>query len=265
MKMRWGVGMLLGGLMLLAGCKETVPSGVIQPRAMEDLLYDYHLAGALGNGLNYRENYKKEAYLNYVFSKHGVTRAEFDSSMVWYTRHTKELSAVYKSLQQRMEKDERLLKAQAVRRESEISVSVSGDTVDVWQDRTLCWLTAAPLTNRLRFDLKADTSFHPTDRMELMAYFHFIPQDRRQQAVMGLRIQFDNDSVAGITRTVTASGPQRMMLRPDSAYRWKNVSGFVYYPSADSALSGSLLLHDIRLMRYHVADKASSADSLRRP
>lgn len=50
----------------------------------------------MGNNLSYSDNYQKEAYKNYVFEKYHITEADFDSSMVWYTRHTEELAGLYK-------------------------------------------------------------------------------------------------------------------------------------------------------------------------
>ena len=47
------------------------------------------------------------------------------------------------------------MKVQVAKRDNQIDVSMSGDTVDVWQDRTLYWLSASVLTNKLMFDLKA--------------------------------------------------------------------------------------------------------------
>ena len=41
-------------------------------------------------------------------------------------------------------------------------------------NRTLYWLSASVLTNKLMFDLKADTTFKPHDTMELTADFHCI-------------------------------------------------------------------------------------------
>ena len=105
-----GISMLL--LLGLAGCGKEIPSDIIQPSEMESLLYDYHLATTMGNDLPYGETYKKEAYLDYVFDKHHVTEAEFDSSMVWYTRHTYHLVTIYENVQKRFEEDEKHLRMQ---------------------------------------------------------------------------------------------------------------------------------------------------------
>ena len=236
---------------LLSACGKKIPDDIIQPDAMESLLYDYHLASTMSTSLPYNENYKKEAYFDYVFQKHNVTEAEFDSSMVWYTRHAEELATIYKNLKERLEREEKQMKEQVAKRDNQIDVSMSGDTVDVWQDRTLYWLSASSLTNKVVFDLKTDTTFKPQDAMELQADFHFIPSKATSgKAVMALNFYFDNDSVQGLTRIVTRPGKQRLYLRPDSAFTIQSVSGFIYYSNNEHP-DASLLVDDIRLTRYH--------------
>lgn len=241
--------MMLCGLF---GCGKKVPKDVIQPQAMEDLLYDYHLATTLSADLPYNENYKKEAYLAYVFKKHHVTEAEFDSSMVWYSRHSDEMTTIYQNLQKRMETTAEQLKKQTIRHSGEVSVSLSGDTVDLWQDRTLYWLTAYGLTNKLTFDLKADTSFHEKDRLVWEADFSFLPKGKTSgRVVMGVNLTFSNDSTQGMTRVVSMSGMQRLVITPDSAFKYKNVTGFMYYTGEEET---SVLVSRIQLMRYRTPE-----------
>lgn len=236
---------------VLSACGKKIPDDIIQPDAMQDLLYDYHLASTMSSSLPYTESYQKDAYFDYVFQKHHVTEAEFDSSMVWYTRHAEELATIYRSLQERLEREEKQMKEQVAKRDNQIDVSMSGDTVDVWQDRTLYWLSASSLTNKVVFDLKTDTTFKPQDAMELQADFHFIPSKATSgKAVMALNFYFDNDSVQGLTRIVTRPGKQRLYLRPDSAFTIQSVSGFIYYSNNEHP-DASLLVDDIRLTRYH--------------
>ena len=248
--------MFCGGAMTfcLAGCGNKIPGDIIQPAAMEDLLYDYQIAKTMSSELPYTDNYKKNAYFAYVFEKHHVTEAEFDSSMVWYSRNGKELSVIYDNLKKRLEEDGEQMKLITSRQNGEIAVSMSGDTVDIWQDRPLYWLTSSPYTNKVLFDLKADTSFKPKDMLALEAKFSFFPRNgQRGEAVMGLKVSFDNDSVQGMTRVVSGNGVQRLYLRPDSAFEFKNVSGFIYYVSKEDE-RGDLLLTDIRLVRTHQAN-----------
>ena len=231
---------------LLSACGKKIPDDIIQPDAMESLLYDYHLASTMSTSLPYNENYKKEAYFDYVFQKHNVTEAEFDSSMVWYTRHAEELATIYKNLKERLEREdknlkerlereEKQMKEQVAKRDNQIDVSMSGDTVDVWQDRTLYWLSASSLTNKVVFDLKTDTTFKPQDAMELQADFHFIPSKTTSgKAVMALNFYFDNDSVQGLTRIVTRPGKQRLYLRASNACTCVPIRHLLSKASVDS-------------------------------
>lgn len=238
---------LAGGL---AGCGKTIPGDIIQPEAMEPLLYDYHLATTLSSDLPYSENYKKEGYLNYVFQKHGVTEAEFDSSMVWYARHTDRLTAIYDNLQKRFEAEGKQVRKFADRRSGQTSLTISRDTVDI---ANLYWLSASALTNKLTFELKADTSFRQHDALVWTADFKFFPERQEgANAVMGLNFTFENDSTQGVTRMVTASGTQQLMLKADSAFTFKTVHGFIYYAGGEEN-GGSVLIHDIHLIRHHDA------------
>lgn len=249
------------------GCGNKIPADIIQPVEMENLLYDYHIANTLGADLPYSEGYKKNAYFAYVFEKHHVTEAEFDSSMVWYSRHSGELSAIYDNLKKRFETDSERMKQLASRHNGEISVSMSGDTVDIWQDRSFYWLTSSPYTNKVQFELKADTSFKPKDMLAFEADMSFLPP-QEGKAVMGIKVTFENDSVQGMTRMVDASGRQCLLLSPDSAFEYKNISGFVYY-MGEAEKKGNLLLNDIRLIRTHrkgglLAEPVVLRDSVRR-
>lgn len=115
------------------------------------------------------------------------------------------------------------------------------------------WLTSSSLTNKVTFDLKADTSFHERDKMVLEANFSFLPKGKREgKVVMAMNLTFDNDSTQGISRVVEASGIQRLMLRPDSAFKYKSVTGFMYYTGKDHS---SALISDIRLMRYRMREE----------
>lgn len=258
-------------MILLAGglfaCGKKVPGDVIQPEAMENLLYDYHLASTIGNNQSGTDAQKREAYYEYVFKKHQVTEAEFDSSMVWYTRHTEELSRIYENLQKRYESAELAVRKQVDRQSGQISVSMSGDTVDIWRDRSIYWLTSSPLTNKIVFNLKADTTFRPKDVLVLQANFSFLPVKNRGKAVMGLNLSFKNDSVQGLTRMVTP-GTQRLYFQPDSAFEFKEITGFIYYESGQTDKT-HVLVSDIHLHRYHVKETVtdsltfSSADTIR--
>ena len=89
--------------MLLPACR---PKGVPSPRAMEDLLVDLHYTDGViaESGLAYGHEDEVRAYYAATLARHGVTPAEFDSALVWYTHHSVKFDKIYPRVHQRLEK-----------------------------------------------------------------------------------------------------------------------------------------------------------------
>ncbi|WP_455665550.1 DUF4296 domain-containing protein [Phocaeicola sp.] len=234
----------------MVGCGKQIPGDIIQPDRMENILYDYHLSISMTNNLSYSDNYQKEAYREYVFEKHHITEAEFDSSMVWYTRHTEDLAAIYKKLGERFRSEKKQVQNLLAIRENKPATSLPGDTVDVWYDRKIYWLTDAPLTNRVTFELPTDSNFKAKDAFLWSAEYVFLSEGK-QKATMGFNIMFENDSVVGSVKDITRSGVQTLYIKPDSAFTVKSVNGFIYYTDQDSVNTPGVIINHISLTRYH--------------
>ena len=249
MKFRWT---LIACLALMSSCGKEIPDEIIQPSKMEKVLYDYHLTMGMSDN---SKNTEKEARKKYIFQKHGITAADFDSSMVWYTRESQELMSIYENLNKRFKREyehvERLLES---REEANTRSFASGDTVDVWMKENILWFTKSPLNNRLTFEIKADSTFHPKDAFDWNMDYYFMTEG---EAIMGLNVIYENDSVIGMTKSITESGPQSIYLHTDSAYNIKSLNGFVYVPQSQ-AKQPNILLHKINLTRYHMPEPTDS-------
>jgi hypothetical protein len=236
----------------LSSCGKEIPDEIIQPSKMEKILYDYHLTMGMSDN---SKNTEKEARKKYIFQKHGITAADFDSSMVWYTRESQELMSIYENLNKRFKREyehvERLLES---REEANTRSFASGDTVDVWMKENILWFTKSPLNNRLTFEIKADSTFHPRDAFDWSMDYYFMAEG---EAIMGLNVIYENDSVIGMTKSITESGPQSIYLHTDSAYNIKSLNGFVYVPQ-NQAKQPNILLHKINLTRYHMPEPTDS-------
>ena len=251
MKFRWT---LIAGLALMTSCGKQIPSDIIQPKQMEKVLYDYHLSLSMAQS---SKNVEKEAQRNYVFQKHNITEAEFDSSMVWYARESKELLAIYENLNKRFNREyshiERLLES---REDANSQSFVSGDTVNIWRKGDIHWFNTAPLYRQLAFEIKADTTFHPQDAFLWSMDCHFLTEGK---IVMGMNVMFDNDSVIGTTKTIETSGKHEIYLQTDSAYQIKTLNGFIYVPEQEDAkLDPKVLAHHISLTRYHMVQSTDT-------
>ena len=97
------IGLLLL-CMTLGGCR---PRGVLSNRQMRNVLYDLHRADAAIQvaGYSYLNDQEVAGYYKNVLDKHGITQAEFDSSLVWYTDNPQIFNKIYPKVLERLEAD----------------------------------------------------------------------------------------------------------------------------------------------------------------
>ncbi len=81
-------------LFTLSGCR---PKGILHSWEMRDIMVDLHKTDALlqVTGLQFGHDDVTEIYYAEVLEKHGVTQAQFDSSLVWYTAHPQLFDKIY--------------------------------------------------------------------------------------------------------------------------------------------------------------------------
>lgn len=246
--------------MIVAGCKVKRPDDVIAESKMENLLYDYHIAKAMGENLGYNENYKKELYMNSVFKKYETTEAVFDSSMVWYTRNTEILSKIYEKVNKRLKSQQDEINHLIAIRDKKPKTSAPGDSIDVWSWQRMARLTGMPLNDKFTFVLPADSNFKDRDTLVWEVRYRFLdnmPDAKKSTAVMAMQIVYENDSIISCLNKVLKSGIQHIRLQSDTLGKIKEVKGFIYYTGGKQ--SEILLADRIMLTRYHCADSLSAA------
>ena len=99
---KWAI--LLLAIIALAACR---PHGILTSRKMRSVLYDLHRAEAIlqVEGLNYGHDEEVAKYYQVVLDKHHVTKAEFDSSLVWYTDHPQLFNKIYPKIMERVKEE----------------------------------------------------------------------------------------------------------------------------------------------------------------
>lgn len=247
--------LLATGIVILSACKPTVPSRYLQPDEMEDLLYDYYVSKGLVNvqssgSSDYKHRYNIEA----VLRKHGLTHAEFDSSLVYYYNHMEQMNVIHTNIQKRLSEDALELGASEGEVERFTIQSTSGDTTDVWEGRRQLLLMPIPPYHVAQFSQKADTSFHAGDSFLLTFTSQFLAQSGSRNATVGLAVTYENDSVVSQTSTVSVSGNTTLRLSACNL-KAKKIDGFVYMARREQSDNESemclLFLNRIQLMRFH--------------
>ena len=235
----------------VVSCKPGVPSELIQPDEMEQILYDYHIADgmAMAQGNSDNVSYLRNVYREAALRKHGVTQADFDSSLVYYYRHTERLHEIYEHLAKRLNEESANLGSTA-NEMSQLGGDVGqGDTTTVWTYPQTMVMMPTPPYNIMSFSVKADTSYHAGDKMILSVESQFIFQDGMRDGVVMLAVTFRNDSVA--TQVMHMSSNQRYMLQigDPQMVGIKGVKGFIYLVSGQGNNSQSLKMMCVRNMR----------------
>lgn len=246
---------------LLTGCKVRRPNHIIPEEKMENLLYDYHIAKAMGENLPYNENYKKVLYLDYVFNKYGTDQVVFDSSMVWYTRHADILSKIYEKVNLRLKEEQTELDRLISIRDNKPKISNPGDSIDVWPTERMLYLSHTLLNNKQTFVIPSDSNYQERDTLEWKVWYHLpyaVATDSVCLAVMSMAIQYANDSVISTTKTIFGSGEQTIRLQADTLKSIKEIRGFIYLTEASKA-NNHLFADQISLIRYHSTDSLFSA------
>ena len=92
-------------LMLLSACR---PKGILTSRQMRSVLYDLHRAEAVLQvaGYNFGHDEALAKYYQSVLDEHGVSQAQFDSSLVWYTDHPQIFNKIYPKILTRCEQED---------------------------------------------------------------------------------------------------------------------------------------------------------------
>lgn len=239
----------------LTACQVKRPKTVLPDAKMENVLYDYHIAKAMGEEVPYNEAYKRVLYIESVFKKYGITQADFDSSMVWYARNPETLTKIYEKVNLRLKAERDGINHLIALRDNKPKESLPGDSIDVWIWQHIYQLTGMPLDNKLTFTLPSDTNFYDRDTLRWSVRFRFhngVP-DSVHAPLMAMQIIYEkNDSVISAIQKVKNSGVETISLSADTLGKIKEVRGFIYYPTQTSPQP--LLADRISLIRYHATD-----------
>ena len=237
----------------LTACQVKRPKTVLSDAKMENVLYDFHIAKALGEDIPYGESYKRVLYIESVYKKHGITQADFDTSMVWYARHPDVLTKVYEKVNQRLKSQRDGINHLIALRDNKPKESLPGDSIDVWIWQHVYELTGMPLDNKIAFILPVDTNFKDRDTLKWTVRFRFNngKPDSVLAPLMAMQILYDKDTINDLLK-IKEPITETLTLTADTFGKIKEVRGFIYYPMQKTVQS--LLVDQISLMRYHATD-----------
>lgn len=180
-------------LLIFAACSNR-PKGVLDQEDMVNLLTDMHkLDGALvERGLMFSNDTTKTKYYNFIFAKYNITKANFDSSLVWYTKKPQEFNNIYNKVLINLSLQEKEVKSGKYHFID--SVELAKVKSELWRRRNKYELTKDSTRTKLDFEV-VDPSLLYGDVYILRLLLRIAPEDSCTKQHIALRLNYQNGKV----------------------------------------------------------------------
>ena len=261
---------ILAFLCIMSACS-TKPSYVLSAGAMEDVLYDVHKAHFMQEqkGTERYDGATQYAIMQSVLKHHDVTEAEWDSSMVYYTRNADELSDIYSSLLDRLSEEASIMGA---------GISDASDTTNIWTAERNIILTQDDLNSTYQWTIQTDTLLEKGEHLKMRYLALFLNDNLERRATALISLRLGNDSVMYVQHTPTQTGYYTLEITDTKDLGIKSISGIfmLHHPSMHSITDKQkqdggkerqiLCLSDIKLLhepRVRPATEKQKADTVK--
>lgn len=140
------------------------PDYVLDEDAMVSLLTDVHRSEGLlelqQTNPEFSSNEKyKQAVMAAVLVKHNVSRAQYDSSLVWYGQNLNNLVRVYNKVQKSIDEDIEYWENLNAASLEEFQISAVGDTVELWTVNNYHIFDETKLSSFRYWEIKSDSNY----------------------------------------------------------------------------------------------------------
>ncbi len=217
---------------------------------MEDILADYHLASAVAQEKNAKP-VDKQLYLEEVLVKHGVTREQFDSSLVYYFVRADRLNDIYSRVVERLEKQALAMGASEGELGKYATLNESGDTANIWHGRNTMVLLPMPPYNRFDFTYEADSTFKIGDEFLIQFMTDFMFQDGSKEAQLYMAAYYPDTVITAQSR-IYSSGLNQIRLSGHHK-PIEQIKGFIYLGGSgqQSTTLRILFINNLQFIRFH--------------
>lgn len=191
--------LILGFFLLLSAC-DGRPRGVLDQSDMIKILVDMHKTEALlaEKGLSYGNYSSKAPYYNFVLKKYGITQAQFDSSLVWYTKNPKKFGRIYDDVTVQLTKFQKEIKGGKYHAVD--TLELAKIKVNIWPKQMKYVMTKDSARTHLDFEIP-NQSFMYGDTYILKFLLRIAPEDSSVRQRVVLRINYANGKVDSVYKT----------------------------------------------------------------
>ncbi|MEG1586900.1 MAG: DUF4296 domain-containing protein [Bacteroidales bacterium] len=250
-------------LLFFLACSQ-VPDGVLDRKKMETVLYDVHIIEGVMEEYpaQYRTEEAKQKLMVGVFHKNHITKAEFDSSMVYYGAHLDQYMKIYQTVTARLNA-QRDLYAEELSAYEKSLLTPKGDSVDLWRKPKEFVLDPALLTYTHVLEIKGDSNFNADDRLVWKMRFNQMPPDSLAYVYVAFGYAKGADKTEQVTGFVAENGWFSLEMEAPLLTSSDRVFATATLINRLDTLLQPVYIDSISLMRYHPIQKSLVNDSIR--
>ncbi len=236
-------------LLLAAGCRK-MPSNVIRQDKMASLLADLHTAGAVVEieGASWNTDSSRHQLREAIYSRHGVSSEDVDSSLMWYGHNLNEYLKVYDKtltiIDKRIAEAER---AGAKTVETNARVTLDGDSVNLWQGPLSIRLNEKNPSEFITFSYAADRFWERGDHFTLS----LTPVATQSPVYLTIVAQYGDGTAEYVTNQSIGDSRRHLTLVVDSTKMVSGIFGSIHYSPSPGEIS---YLDSITLVRTRTHD-----------
>ena len=258
MKFNGAYILLLAAVVALMMACDKAPNGIIKESDMVDILVDLHKAEAYVD--NYPTQFPDDStrmmLKQSVFAKHGVTQADYDTSLVWYAHNMDVYINVYRKTIDKLKNDynnashdrslkQHLTSSDASALAGRAYYTVDGDTADLWTLPRNWFFTQAMRSSFITFDYRSDRNTGLGDCYELK--FKLAGKHRRITSF--LAVDYSDGGTAYVSHRLGTPMWNRIAIQSDSTRTVNRIYGYLFF----NLLKGEIAYADsVQLLRTHL-------------
>lgn len=250
----------LGAIILLMACSK-VPDGILSEKEMQKVMTDMLLAEAM-TGTDYKkfkDNETKEALYHSVFRKHGITQADYDSSLVWYGRNLD----IYMKVYERVLTDLKKQITDLGDVQADAAPVSNRDSVNIWPRRSFLALQPKSVFNGVTFDIKPESSYSSGSIFVLGTRVWGLNEKKTSRPEIRLSAD-QGDTIITVNNRIEKDGYHETILKTVPTKKVKHVYGYIRLNDMDTTYY-RIYLDSLNLMKYNYGKEFAGAvkDSIR--
>lgn len=229
-----------------------VPDGILSEKEMQTVMTDMLLAEAMigADYKQFKEDAPKEALYQSVFRKHGITQADYDSSLVWYGRNLD----IYMKVYERVLADLNKQVADLGDIQADAAPVSNRDSVNIWPRRSFMALQPKALFNGTIFDIKPETNYSSGSIFVLGTRIWGL--SGKETYAPEVRLSADQgDTIVTVSNRLDKDGYHETVLKTLPTKKVRRVYGYIRLDHTDAAYY-KIYIDSLNLMKYNYGKAA---------